>query len=168
MKTLNIYTKLHQAKQEIGKVAKNATNPHFKNSYANLNSLIEAVESILLEKGLLLLQPLQGGKVITMIFDVESGESIQSDIDLPQITDPQKLGSAITYFRRYTLQSLLSLQAVDDDGHLASQQTKAPTMLPFTKTVADIHIPLKTSLDLLKKSYSFTPEQEDKYLNSIK
>jgi hypothetical protein len=164
----SIYIKIHQAKLEIGKVAKNATNPHFKNSYANLNSLIEAVESILLEKGLLLLQPLQGGKVITMIFDVESGESIQSDIDLPQITDPQKLGSAITYFRRYTLQSLLSLQAVDDDGHLASQPSKVPTMLPFTKTVADIHIPLKTSLDLLKKSYSFTPEQETKYLNSIK
>jgi hypothetical protein len=74
---------------------------------------------------LLLLQPLQGGKVITMIFDVESGESIQSDIDLPQIQDPQKLGSAITYFRRYTLQSLLSLQAVDDDGNLASQPTQA-------------------------------------------
>jgi hypothetical protein len=167
MKT-SIYTKLHQAKQEIGKVAKNSKNPHFKNTYADLNSLIDAVEPILLEKGLLLLQPLQGGKVITMIFDVESGESIQSDIDLPQITDPQKLGSAITYFRRYTLQSLLSLQAVDDDGHLASQSTKAPSMLPFTKTVADIHIPLKTSLDILKKSYSFTPEQEEKYLKSIK
>jgi hypothetical protein len=167
MKT-SIYTKLHQAKQEIGKVAKNSKNPHFKNTYADLNSLIDAVEPILLEKNMLLLQPLQGGKVITMIFDVESGESIQSDIDLPQITDPQKLGSAITYFRRYTLQSLLSLQAVDDDGHLASQPTKAPSMLPFTKTVADIHIPLKTSLDILKKSYSFTPEQEEKYLNSIK
>ena len=120
----SIYTKIHQAKQEIGKVSKTATNPHFKKSYADLNSLIEAVESILLEKGLLLLQPLQGGKVITMIFDVETGESIQSDIDLPQIQDPQKLGSAITYFRRYTLQSLLSLQAVDDDGNLASQPTQ--------------------------------------------
>lgn len=167
MKT-TIYTKLHQAKQEIGKVAKNSKNPHFKNTYADLNSLIEAVEPILLEKNMLLLQPLQSGKVITMIFDVESGESIQSDIDLPQISDPQKLGSAITYFRRYTLQSLLTLQAVDDDGHLASQPTKSPSTLPFTKTVADIHIPLKTSLDVLKKSYSFTPEQETKYLNSIK
>jgi hypothetical protein len=164
----SIYIKIHQAKLEIGKVAKNATNPHFKNSYANLNSLIEAVESILLEKGLLLLQPLQSGKVTTIIFDTESNESISSEMDLPQISDPQKIGSAITYFRRYTLQSLLTLQAVDDDGHLASQPTKAPSMLPFTKTVADIHIPLKTSLDLLKKSYSFTPEQEDKYLNSIK
>jgi hypothetical protein len=167
MKT-TIYTKLHQAKQEIGKVAKNSKNPHFKNTYADLNSLIEAVEPILLEKGLLLLQPLQSGKVTTIIFDTESNESISSEMDLPQITDPQKIGSAITYFRRYTLQSLLTLQAVDDDGHLASQPSKAPSMLPFTKTVADIHIPLKTSLDLLKKSYSFTPEQEDKYLNSIK
>jgi hypothetical protein len=167
MKT-SIYTKLHQAKQEIGKVAKNSKNPHFKNTYADLNSLIEAVEPILLEKGLLLLQPLQSGKVTTIIFDTESNESISSEMDLPQISDPQKIGSAITYFRRYTLQSLLTLQAVDDDGHLASQPTKAPSMLPFTKQLADIHIPLKTSLDLLKKSYSFTPDQETKYLNSIK
>jgi hypothetical protein len=41
-----------------------------------------------------------------------------SSIALPTIQDPQKLGSAITYFRRYTLQSLLSLQAVDDDANI--------------------------------------------------
>jgi hypothetical protein len=62
MKT-SIYTKLHQAKQSIGKVAKNAKNPHFKNTYADLNALIEAVEPILLESGLILLQPLIEGKV---------------------------------------------------------------------------------------------------------
>jgi hypothetical protein len=36
---------------------------------------------------------------------------------LPNLQDPQKLGSAITYYRRYTLQSLLGLQAEDDDGN---------------------------------------------------
>jgi hypothetical protein len=39
---------------------------------------------------------------------------------LPIITDPQKVLSAVTYFRRGTLQSLLSLQAVDDDGSIAT------------------------------------------------
>ena len=34
--------------------------------------------------------------------------------------DPQKMGSAITYLRRYTLQSLLGLQAADDDANMAS------------------------------------------------
>jgi hypothetical protein len=45
-----------------------------------------------------------------------------SSIALPQIQDPQKLGSAITYFRRYTLQSLLSLQAIDDDANVTVKQ----------------------------------------------
>ena len=45
-------------------------------------------------------------------------------MELPQITDPQKVGSAVTYFRRYTLQSLLSLQAEDDDANTASHATK--------------------------------------------
>ena len=41
-------------------------------------------------------------------------------MDLPDIQDPQKLGSCITYYRRYTLASLLGLQAEDDDGNAAS------------------------------------------------
>ena len=45
-----------------------------------------------------------------------------SSIALPTIQDPQKLGSAITYFRRYTLQSLLSLQAIDDDANVTVKQ----------------------------------------------
>ena len=41
-----------------------------------------------------------------------------SALKLPEMNDPQKLGSCITYYRRYTLASLLGLQAVDDDANL--------------------------------------------------
>jgi hypothetical protein len=116
----NLYLKLAEVKREVGKVSKNSKNPHFKNTYADLNALIDAVEPILLEKGLLMLQPIAEGKVCTVIFDVETELSIESSIMLPVLSDPQKLGSAITYFRRYTLQSLLSLQAEDDDANKAS------------------------------------------------
>jgi hypothetical protein len=64
------------------------------------------------------LQPIKDGEVCSVISDGEN--SIESGVKLPEINDPQKLGSAITYFRRYTLQSLLSLQAEDDDGNMAS------------------------------------------------
>lgn len=120
MSNKSIYKKVHDAKLEIGKVAKNAKNPHFKNTYADLNALIEAVEPILLEKGLVLLQPIKEGRVFTVLCDTESGECLESFIDLPTGGTPQAMGSAITYYRRYTLQSLLSLQAVDDDGQAAS------------------------------------------------
>jgi hypothetical protein len=118
----NLYLKLAEVKREVGKVSKNSKNPHFKNTYADLNALIDAVEPILLEKGLLMLQPIAEGKVCTVIFDVETELSIESSIMLPALQDPQKLGSAITYFRRYTLQSLLSLQAEDDDANKASRK----------------------------------------------
>jgi hypothetical protein len=118
----NLYLKLAEVKREVGKVSKNSKNPHFKNTYADLNALIDAVEPILLEKGLLMLQPIQNGNVNTIIIDCESSESIESSIALPVLSDPQKLGSAITYFRRYTLQSLLSLQAEDDDANKASRK----------------------------------------------
>jgi hypothetical protein len=165
---MSIYKKLAEAKKEIGKVSKNAKNPHFKNTYADVNALIEAVEPILLEKGLLLLQPIQGQKVLTIIHDVESNESVQSEIDLPPLTDPQKLGSAITYFRRYTLQSLLSLQAEDDDANKASQPTQqVPTKKVFTSSDAQQHIAQKTPLAELIKAFDLTPEQQTKYTNAI-
>ncbi len=112
---LNIYQKLHMAKQSMGKVVKNATNPHLKRNYADINSIIDTVEPILLDHGLLLIQPIIDEKVCTIIVDVETGDKIDCYLTLPPITDAQKLGGAITYFRRYTLVSLLSLQAADDD-----------------------------------------------------
>jgi hypothetical protein len=125
-----IYTKLHKAKLSIGKVVKNAKNPHFKKNYADINALIETVEPILLENGLLLLQPVINGKVCTQIIDIETGEKLESIIELDTKLNAQQLGSQITYYRRYTLQSLLSLQAEDDDGTKASQPN------PVKQTIA--------------------------------
>jgi hypothetical protein len=117
---MKIYKKIHEAKKEIGVVKKNAKNPHFKNTYADLNALIEAVEPILLDKGLIMLQPIKDGKVFTQIIDIETFEMVESAIDLSANLTAQALGSQVTYYRRYTLQSLMSLQADDDDGQRAS------------------------------------------------
>lgn len=117
---MKIYKKIHEAKKEIGVVKKNAKNPHFKNTYADLNALIEAVEPILLEKGLILLQPIKDNKVFTQIIDIETFEMVESAIELSANLTAQALGSQVTYYRRYTLQSLMSLQADDDDGQRAS------------------------------------------------
>jgi len=123
-KPSNIYFKLWRAKQQIGKVSKNAKNPHFKNNYADINALTAEVEPILLEFGLLMMQPIVDGYVSTVVMDAESGESVSSSMRLPEINDPQKIGSAITYYRRYTLQSLLCLQTEDDDAQSASTHAK--------------------------------------------
>ena len=56
--------------------------------------------------------------------DVNGATEISYISPLPDIQDPQKIGSAITYFRRYALQSLLALEAEDDDANFASNTVK--------------------------------------------
>lgn len=146
----NIYSKLATAKMNIGKVVKNSKNPHFKNTYADINALLDTVEPELMEVGLLLLQPIEDGKVVSKIIDVETGESISSALELPLITDPQKVISATTYYRRATIQSLLSLQAVDDDGNTASASTKSKQPISDEK--------LKRALKAIKDG-SYTVKQ---------
>lgn len=115
-----IFKKLSKAKKEIGSIYKTEENPFYKSKYFDINALLKQVEPILDNNQLLLLQPIIEGKVKSIIYDIETGDSVDSFIDLPGIEDPQKMGSAITYYRRYTLQSLLALEAEDDDGNKAS------------------------------------------------
>ena len=159
---LNIYQKLHMAKQSMGKVVKNATNPHLKRNYADINSIIDTVEPILLDCGLLLIQPIIDDKVYTIIVDIETGDKIESYLTLPPITDAQKLGGACTYFRRYTLVNLLTLQAIDDDGHEATRAPKAKPTLDaekFSKALKAIQEG-RYSVDELKATYNLSKEQE--------
>ena len=117
-----IYSKIAAVKSEIGTLTKKSDNPFYKSKYLELSDLLEAVEPLLHANGLVLMQPIVNGEVRSEIYDIETGEVTISAIALPTIQDPQKLGSAITYFRRYTLQSLLSLQAVDDDANITVKQ----------------------------------------------
>jgi len=161
---LTLHQKLHRAKLAIGKVTKNATNPHFKKAYADINALIDAVEPILLENGLLLLQPIQGNNVCTQIIDIDSGTMIESCMELPTNLTPQQMGSAITYFRRYTLQSSMSLQSVDDDANMAEQAVKQPVKETLsadrfagalTKIAAGEY-----TVEKLRAQFNLTKEQE--------
>ena len=61
------------------------------------------------------------------IVDLKTGQALSSSLTLPEMTDPQKVGSAVTYYRRYTLTSLLALQSEeDDDGNSASGRVLKP------------------------------------------
>ena len=122
---MSIYIKIFKAKKEIEAITKDSKNPFFKSKYFDVNKLLSEVEPILQKHELLLLQPIEAEWIKTKIIDIETGENIHSEMNLPNIQDPQKLGSAITYYRRYTLQSLLGLQAEDDDGNNASKKTES-------------------------------------------
>lgn len=117
---MSINEKLLKLQEEIGPIEKDTTNPFFKSKYFDINALVDTVKPILSEHGILLTQPIIDGVVKTILEDVESGETRESGIELPKDVKPQDVGSAITYYRRYTLQSLLALQAEDDDANRAS------------------------------------------------
>jgi hypothetical protein len=161
---VTLYMKLHRAKMHIGKVVKNATNPHFKRSYADINALLETVEPILHENGLILLQPIKDNVLLTQIIDIDSGQKVESWLTLPDIQDPQKIISATTYYRRATLQAILSLQAVDDDGNSVTATVKAPkpsvTDEQF-KIALDKIKAGKYTIEKFKENYSLTKEQEE-------
>lgn len=128
MENKTIYQKLLEIQKKIGAIKKDKENPFFKSKYADINAYIEEVKPILNEHGLIILQPLlvirQGCNAIkTIIIDSKSGENISSIIKLPDNPDPQKMGSTITYFRRYAIQSMLFLQAEDDDGNATQGST---------------------------------------------
>lgn len=164
----NIYFKLWRAKQEIGKVVKGNDNPFFKSKYADLNTILEAVEPSLFKHGLIVLQPCLDNIIETRIIDCESGDMVQSSLILPEITDPQKRIAAVTYFRRATLQSLLSLQAIDDDGNTATEavKTQKPSITDerLKGAIASI-LSGNYSVEQLKAQFELTQAQL-KYLNS--
>ena len=114
---MSIYKKLLAVQKEVGAISKDSKNPFFKSKYFDINKLIEVVNPVLSNNGLVLLQPILDGKVFSRLIDAESGQLIESCLELPNLPKPQDLGSCVSYYRRYTLSSLLGLQATDEDGN---------------------------------------------------
>lgn len=108
------------AQKEIGNASKDAKNPHFRNSYASLGSVIEAVKEPLNKHGISVIQALSDGKeglyLSTRLLH-SSGQWIEETAFTPlPKADPQGVGSATTYLRRYSLAALLCITQEDDDG----------------------------------------------------
>ena len=116
---------LVKAIAEIKGAPKDRKNPHFKNDYATLESVIEASREILASHGLCSLQALgaiEGGALhVTTRIQHESGEFMESLFQMPVgKLDPQSTGSASTYARRYALMAALNMAPIDDDGEVAN------------------------------------------------
>lgn len=122
---MSIYKKLFKVTSTLDKVSKDSKNPFFGSRYFDINQLIEAVRPALIAEDLLLLQPIEGNAVGTRIVDIDSGEFVEAFLPLPDLQDPQKIGACITYYRRFTLGSLIGVEAEDLDGADAVGHVKA-------------------------------------------
>lgn len=175
---MSIYKKLLEVQKEVGAISKDSKNPFFKSKYFDINQLIEHVQPVLNKHGLVLLQPIEDNKVFSKLFDSEAKQGtetlcISSSLDLPELTDPQKLGSCITYYRRYTLASLLGLQAEDDDANLASKKTSKPVKkLEMTAEIYQKSVDAvkegKVTIEQIKAKYELSETREKALKELIK
>lgn len=121
-----LFENLLEIQKELKPIVKDSENPFFKSKYADLNAVYSEAKPLLIKYNLLLTQPVRvenGVSIVSSIIKSDK-EEIKSEIAIPQITDPQKIGACITYFRRFTLKSLLALEEEDDDGNFASGKEK--------------------------------------------
>jgi hypothetical protein len=132
-------TALAHAQAEMGGATKDARNPHFGNSYADLAAVVEACKP-LATHGIAILQPTRadGAHVtVTTMLAHESGEWISEDLTMTaKDASPQSVGSAITYGRRYGLLALVGLAPEDDDGNAAQPAPGKPAALKVAKPAA--------------------------------
>lgn len=151
--------KLLEFQKRIQAIKKDGKNPHFKNTYATLPQILSEVKPILSELGLVLLQPIKDGKVMSIITE---GDNVlgASELRLPDTLNPQQVGSAVTYFRRYTLSALLALEIEDDDGNAASNPTPKPALNPNTEVYKQAVKFIKDggSMDAISAKYYLTAE----------
>ena len=125
---------LLNVQRTVQPVTKDAENPFTKSWYASLNSVMAACRDALIENGIWLCQypvPVEQSNslgLVTKLTHAESGQwqSSLAVVPLPK-ADPQGMGSAITYARRYALTAMLGMVTEDDDGEGAKNGKKSPT-----------------------------------------
>lgn len=133
---------LLKVQKEITPVTKNAKNPHFNSTFADLSAVIDVARPQLNSNGILFIQsasPSEDGRLhLTTRLIHESGEWIEDTAVTPlSKADPQAFGSAMTYLRRYSLSAMLGLYQEDDDGESATNR-------PASKPAKAASSPVKT------------------------
>jgi hypothetical protein len=162
-KITNLTKALFEFQGKVTSVKKNAKNDHFKNKYADLTSIIETINPILQECGILVTQHPNEDVLVTTIYHADSGEFMQSEqvLRMKDLNNPQQQGSAITYARRYALASIFNLNQEDDDANSAAgYQVKA-----VKEEMTPKHPLWKKAVDHIAKGGSIS-DVTDKYIVS--
>ena len=145
-KHMRLVEKIAKIKQEIGVMSKDMANPFFKSKYFDINQLLENIKPLEEKYKVSITQPLtnvNGLPAIALViddldadanFEKPEDKQIREVTILPMNTDPQKMGSTITYFRRYALVSYFEIQAEDDDGNRGADKIVVSPPKAFTKT----------------------------------
>lgn len=158
---------LAKAQGEVENAHKDAKNPHFRSSYATLAEILNTVRPVLAKHGLSVVQMpgfAEGVVTVDTMLMHASGEWIRSTVGAPaQKADPQGVGSAITYLRRYSLAAVCGIAQEDDDGEAAAQapQGNRQSQRPKASSGGKATEKQLEYLDSLMKSSVFTGKERD-------
>jgi hypothetical protein len=143
-------------------------------SYSNLNTIFKVIKPLLKKHGLGFTQFLNGNSLNTYLFHIESGEKLESTVEIPNgvalkgQNDYQALGSGITYLRRYSLSCMLGLITDKDIDACGTQEPKKPVKKQLTQSVIDSAVEKGATLEVIKQHYTVTKEQEQKLIKMLK
>ncbi len=162
----NLAKALLNVPQTVQRATKDAENPFTKSWYASLNSVMDACRTALIDNGIWLCQypvPVEQPNsigLVTKLTHAESGQwqSSLAVVPLPK-ADPQGMGSAITYARRYVLTAMLGMVTEDDDGEGAKNGRKSATRpkLPVNAPEAQKARPRDPSIKINSSTTSDRP-----------
>ena len=154
---------LSKAQANISVAIEDKKNPHFKSSYASLNSIWDSCREALTNEGLCVTQTTEPTAeciyLVTTLFH-SSGQWIKSKLPISSSTiSPQQLGSVITYFRRYSLASIVGVAPGEDDDAESVKQQSIPLNEPAVS---------KSDIQKFKQKFGIGHQSEyEKYLNAI-
>lgn len=155
-----IFAALAKAQGKIQPASKDKANPFFKSKYADLSSVWDACRDALSDNGLSIVQfPLTKpeGLCLVSLLGHSSGQWIRSEVLIPLAkNDPQTTGSALTYFRRYSLSALVGVAPEDDDGEKAQAPFRnkgGADIISISKISKDQGDDLKNILDECDPNY---------------
>lgn len=155
MSKINLFKALANFQQEVPVIHKDTQGYGY--TYADLPKVFEVINPILKKHGLGFSQLLQGQSIQTILFHIESGETLESSTDIPQnvnlkgMNEYQVLGSAITYLRRYSISSILGIVTDKDTDAGGEQKPKTET----NQSTAKEELPW---LNVLDNDKNFTRE----------
>jgi hypothetical protein len=170
----NLFKSLAAFQQEVPVIHKGTQG--FGYSYADLPAIFDKINPLLKKHGLGFTQLLNSKDGVnyldTVIYHVETGESLESRTEIPSVSlkgmnDYQSFGSGVTYYRRYALASSLAL-VTDKDTDASGEQVKKLPAIDEKRFQAAIKSILEGtySIERLKESFSLTEGQID-ILNAL-
>lgn len=153
---VNLAKGLKSFHANLGKIARDATNPFFNSKYATLSAILEAIKQPLQDAGLSFTQfPTGQNGLTSVLMHCETGEFMQCEYFMQPIkNDPQAQGSVISYMRRYSLAAILGLNLdEDDDGNRATHGAATPKEAAVKATTD------KPWLDMKSERYDLVVER---------